>query len=185
MSSEAGTLVVLVDEQDRELGTAEKLQAHSNGGKLHRAVSVLIFNGRGETLLQRRAQNKYHSGGLWSNTCCTHPAPGETAEAAARRRLREEMGFETPLREVFEFTYRADVGNGLTEWEYDHVFVGIYDGRVEPDPSEVSEYRWVGLEELRQDMRRSPEKYTKWFLILMEKHYDKIRRALEEALRAR
>lgn len=173
----------MVDEHDREVGRAEKLQAHSNGGRLHRAVSVLIFNSRGEMLLQRRADGKYHSAGLWSNTCCTHPAPGEPPEAAARRRLREEMGFDAPLKESFQFIYRADVGGGLTEWEYDHVFTGIYEGRVNPDPAEVSDYRWVGLEELREDARRNPEKYTKWFIILLEEHYAEIRRALERALK--
>lgn len=185
MLVDSESLVVLVDEQDREVGTAEKIQAHSGGGRLHRAVSVLVFNGKGELLIQRRADGKYHSAGLWSNTCCTHPAPGESVEAAARRRLKEEMGFETELREAFQFTYRADVGNGLTEWEFDHVFVGLYDGEVKPNPSEVSEYKWVSLENLLEDVKRSPEKYTKWFVILLEKHAEKIRGALAELLKTR
>ncbi|MEM0119957.1 MAG: isopentenyl-diphosphate Delta-isomerase [Thermoprotei archaeon] len=183
MASNNGSLVVLVDEQDRDLGILEKLEAHSNGGRLHRAVSVFVFNSKGETLLQKRADGKYHSAGLWSNTCCTHPAPGERPDVAARRRLKEEMGFDTPITEFFTFIYRTDVGNGLTEWEYDHVSFGKYDGVVKPNPVEVSDYRWISLKDLIAEVKRSPQNYTRWLIILLENHLDKIEEALNTLIR--
>jgi isopentenyl-diphosphate delta-isomerase len=183
MDTDSGTLVVLVDEHDRVIGKAEKLMAHSDGGKLHRAVSVFIFNAKGETLLQRRADGKYHSAGLWSNTCCTHPAPDEEPEVAARRRLKEEMGFDTPLREGFEFIYRTAVGNGLTEWEYDHVFFGEYNGAVKPNPVEVSDYKWVSLDDLLADVKSNPQNYTRWLIILLNEHLQEIKNALNNATR--
>lgn len=183
MENDSGTLVVLVDEHDRVIGKAEKLSAHSGGGKLHRAVSVFVFNAKGETLLQRRADGKYHSAGLWSNTCCTHPAPGEEPEAAARRRLKEEMGFDTPLTEGFEFIYRTAVGSGLTEWEYDHVFFGEYNGAVKPNPVEVSDYKWVSLEELLADVKSNPQNYTRWLIILLNDHLQEIKNALNNVTR--
>jgi isopentenyl-diphosphate delta-isomerase len=181
-NTDGSTLVVLVDERDHEIGESEKIKAHSNGGTLHRAVSVLVFNRKGETLLQRRSDAKYHSGGLWSNTCCTHPSPGERPEDAAHRRLLEEMGFDTGLIKAFEFVYRADVGGGLTEWEYDHVFLGLFEGQVKPDASEVSDYKWVSLDQLILDAKRNPQKYTKWLLILLEEHADHIRDGVEKLL---
>ena len=161
--------VILVDEDDNQIGTEEKLKAHMDGGKLHRAVSVFIFNSKGEMLLQQRAAGKYHAPGLWSNACCTHPRPGETVEEAASRRLKEEMGFTCPLKKIFTTVYEADVGGGLTEHEFDHVFGGSFDGEPDPDPEEVSEFKWMSPEELVKDMSEDPEKYTPWFRILLQK----------------
>jgi isopentenyl-diphosphate delta-isomerase len=154
--------VILVDESDRELGTAPKLAAHREGA-LHRAFSVFLFNSRGETLLQRRADDKYHSGGLWTNTCCSHPRPGEETAAAASRRLREEMGLSTPLLPLFHFTYRAALGGGLWEHEYDHVFIGRADQDPRPDPAEVAAWRWASAEEVAREMQSDPDRFTIWF----------------------
>lgn len=159
--------VILVDADDAPVGTAEKLAAHRTG-RLHRAFSVLVLNQRDELLLQRRARGKYHSGGLWSNTCCSHPRPGESTLEAAHRRLREEMGFDCPLSTACSFVYRADVGNGLIEHEYDHIFLGRLDATPEPDPREVEEWRWVSLPELRRDLARRPGRYTFWFRVVLE-----------------
>jgi isopentenyl-diphosphate delta-isomerase len=153
--------VVLVDQHDRELGTADKLSAHA-AGKLHRAFSIFVFNDARQLLLQRRAKSKYHSGGLWSNTCCGHPRPGETTNEAARRRLREEMNFDCELRAAFEFLYRAQFENKLIEHEYDHVFVGKFEGVFVPDETEVEDWKWTGLEELRRDISLRPGEYTYW-----------------------
>ncbi|HUW22075.1 MAG TPA: isopentenyl-diphosphate Delta-isomerase [Candidatus Bathyarchaeia archaeon] len=153
--------VILVDKDDREIGHQEKLQAHRQG-KLHRAFSIFIFNDRGELMLQKRAKSKYHSAGLWSNTCCSHPQPGETTPKAAHRRLKEEMGFDCPLKEVFQFCYRVDFDNGLAEHEYDHVFIGHYDGDPLPDPDEAEGWQWVGLKNLEENIRRNPDQYTYW-----------------------
>ena len=132
------TQVILVDQQDNPTGSCEKLEAHQKG-LLHRAFSVFIFNKKGEMLLQQRAVNKYHSGGLWTNACCSHPAEGEDTIAAAHRRLLEEMGFDTPVEKVFDFVYKADFDNGLTEYEFDHVFVGEYSGAINFNKEEVIE----------------------------------------------
>jgi isopentenyl-diphosphate delta-isomerase len=157
--------VVLVDENDLEVGTLEKLRAHAEG-RLHRAFSVFVFDGQGRMLLQRRAAEKYHSGGLWSNTCCSHPRPGESLEKAVRRRLREEMGFDCPLRFAFSFVYRADVGGGLIEHEYDHVYVGRYDGDPQPNPDEVEGWRWATVDEVRREVEARPDDFTFWFRIV-------------------
>ncbi|TDX00074.1 isopentenyl-diphosphate Delta-isomerase [Dinghuibacter silviterrae] len=159
--------VVLVDELDREVGVMEKLEAHRKA-LLHRAFSVFIFNARGAMLLQKRAAGKYHSGGLWTNACCSHPAPGETVLEAGERRLREELGFSTPLTKAFDFIYKTAFDNGLTEYEFDHVFIGVYDGPVWPDPTEVDDYQWVGLEELKTDLDVRPGNYTEWFKIALQ-----------------
>lgn len=153
--------VVLVDAQGRDAGVAAKLQAHLDGLR-HRAISVLIVNGRGEFLLQKRFSGKYHSGGLWTNACCSHPRPGEAPLEAAGRRLKDEMGFSTDLRPLFIIEYRAQVGP-LIEDEYVHVFGGVYEGAVRPDPAEVEDYRWVTLETLETSMANSPDEYTAWF----------------------
>lgn len=153
--------VVLVDGADRQVGTAEKLHAHREG-MLHRAFSVFVLNSRREVLLQRRADGKYHTGGLWSNTCCGHPRPGEPLEEAARRRLEEEMGFRCELQRVGEFVYRAPLADGLEEHEYDHVFIGWYDGDPEPDPAEVSEWRWASAATLHRRLSAAPQAYTPW-----------------------
>lgn len=158
--------VILVDADDTPTGTAEKLAAH-RAGQLHRAFSVFVVNEDGEMLLQRRADGKYHSGGLWSNACCSHPRPGEATEAAARRRLREELGFDCPLEHAFAMVYRADVGGGLVEHEYDHILLGRWDGVPDPDPAEVSDWRWVPLDELRDEVGRHPRRFTYWFRVAL------------------
>lgn len=154
--------VVLIDDRDVEIGTAGKMEAHRTG-ELHRAFSVFIFNGSGEMLLQRRAAGKYHSGGRWANSCCGHPRPGEHTRRAARRRLREEMGLVCELRAVTAFVYRAGVGDGLVENEYDHVFVGWTDSDPDPDPAEADRWCWMPLIEVRRSVGREPERYAAWF----------------------
>ncbi len=156
--------VILVNEADEEVGTMEKMEAHQKA-LLHRAFSVFLFNSTGEMLLQQRAMCKYHSGGLWTNACCSHPRPGESVESAASRRTREELGIEPDISKAFSFTYRADFDNGLTEHEFDHVFVGRYDGDLFPDPGEVSDTRYLSMEEIRHDLTDNPSKYTEWFKI--------------------
>ena len=158
--------VILVDEQDGELGSEVKLLAHVEA-RLHRAFSIFIFDGAGNMLLQRRTQSKYHSGGLWSNTCCGHPRPGESTEAAAHRRLREEMSFDSALHWAFDFTYRAKVGIGIFEHEYDHVLVGEFRGTPVPDPREVSEWRWAGTHEVVAQAEEDPDAWAVWFGIAM------------------
>ncbi len=160
--------VVCVDAQDRCIGTEEKLKAHREG-LLHRAFSVFLFNAKGELLLQRRALEKYHSAGLWTNTCCSHPRVDEDVEVAAARRLGEEMGITCPLRKAFSFIYRADVAPGLVEHELDHVFVGRFDGAARPDPSEVMEVRWLDRATLRREVATAPDAYSAWFRIAMER----------------
>src|SRR5687767_9845264 len=131
--------VILVNENDEQLGVMDKMEAHHKG-VLHRAFSIFIFNTKGEMLLQQRAEHKYHSGGLWTNACCSHPAPGEETNDAAERRLQEEMGFSTSLVKVLDFTYRAEFDNGLVEHEFDHVYLGLYNGDIHPNPDEVQNY---------------------------------------------
>jgi isopentenyl-diphosphate delta-isomerase len=160
--------VILVDENDVPLGTMAKMEAHEKA-VLHRAFSVFIFNAKGEMLLQQRAADKYHSGGLWSNSCCSHPRPGEDTAAAASRRLKEEMGFETDLKKVFDFIYKASFENGLTEHEFDHVFVGYYDGVVAPDQKEVNGYTYKPMHDIEKLMQTQPEMFTAWFHIAFPK----------------
>jgi len=159
--------VILVDENDKKIGEEDKLAAHIKG-KLHRAFSVLIFNSAGCLLLQKRAKTKYHTPGLWANTCCSHPRPGEIILNAAERRLKEEMGFSCGLDEKFHFIYRAEFDNGLIEYELDHVFVGKYDGKVLPDPREADEFKWVALEDLKKALRESPHEYVPWLKIILK-----------------
>jgi len=156
--------VILVDEQDREIGIAEKLFAHEHA-RLHRAFSVFIFRKAGENrelLLQQRALGKYHTGGLWTNTCCSHPSTGEALLTTAERRLQEEMGIQTPLSAVGRFHYKAQVGQGLIENEMDHVLVGTYPGEPVINQQEVADYRWVNLKALEADLLTHPEHYTPW-----------------------
>jgi len=160
--------VILVDEADNQIGTAEKLQAHKEG-KLHRCFSAFVFNSEGKLLLQQRAKSKYHSGGLWSNTCCSHPRPGEAVEAAAHRRLKEELGFDCPLKEAFTFIYKTKFDNGLFEHEFDHVFIGKFDGSPIPNPEEVESWTWVSLAELKKDIKENPENYTYWLKVSIGK----------------
>jgi isopentenyl-diphosphate Delta-isomerase len=160
--------VILVNEQDVQTGTSEKMEAHRKA-LLHRAFSIFIFNGKGEMLLQQRALGKYHSPGLWTNTCCSHPHPGEEVEEAAVRRLNEEMGFSTSLKKIFDFIYRTEFDNGLTEYEFDHVFTGIYNGALNPDKGEVNDYCFRSVEDIEQDLLHRPEKYSAWFQIAFPK----------------
>lgn len=160
-------IIVLVDENDNQIGTGEKMAVH-RAGKLHRAFSVFVFNSKGEMLLQRRALTKYHSGGLWTNTCCSHPRPEEKTIDAAKRRLKEEMGFECELEEVDSFVYKTEF-EGLFEHEFDHVFVGKYEGEMGVDREEVEEYKWISLEDLYEDVKQNPQKYTSWFKIALER----------------
>lgn len=167
--------VVLVDENDRETGTEEKERAHREG-KLHRAFSVFVFDPRGRLLLQRRARTKYHSAGLWTNTCCSHPRPGESVDAAARRRLREEMGMECELRGAFPFVYRAELDRGMTEHEYDHVLVGESDRDPAPDPDEVDAWAWVDADAVRREVAERPERFTHWFRLALPELLDRMGR---------
>jgi len=160
--------VILVNEQDEQFGTMGKMEAHRQA-ILHRAFSVFIFNRRGDMLLQQRAPTKYHSGGLWSNACCSHPRPGEETLTAARRRLKEELGFETDLHKIFHFTYKTPFANGLTEHEFDHVFAGRYEGDIRPDTQEVSNYTFKPMKEIQENLQLSPQKYTAWFHIAFPK----------------
>jgi len=163
---DATTGVILVDRDDREIGTMEKLDAHRRG-LLHRAVSAFLIDPDGRHLLQRRADHKYHSAGLWSNTCCSHPFPGESAADAVSRRLREEMGVTVPLRPLLRYTYRAELENGLIEHELDHVFVGSFAGIPSPNPGEVSEWRWIAPDALDAEMALAPGNFTAWFRLLL------------------
>ena len=158
--------VILVDEHDVPIGTMGKMEAHCTAN-LHRAFSVFIFNAKGEMLVQQRASTKYHSGGLWTNACCSHPMPGEDTAAAAMRRLREELGFETRLQEAFSFTYQARFDNGLTEYEFDHVFIGHYEGAIHADPNEVGDHAYLSIDEIARTMRIDPDRYTAWFKIAL------------------
>lgn len=155
--------VILVDFDDRPVGTAAKLAAHVSG-ELHRAFSVIVYDSTGRMLLQQRARSKYHSGGLWSNTCCSHPRPGEATEAAAHRRLVEEMGFDCHLERVHTFIYRAEFDNGLIEHEYDHVFIGRCDTEPRHDPNEVEAWRWIDPSTLEHEAANRPDRFTPWFL---------------------
>ena len=159
--------VVLVDREDREIGREEKIKAHKEG-KLHRAFSILIFNSKGELLIQQRNPEKYHCGGIWANTCCSHPNPGEDLEAAAYRRLKEECGFDTDLTEKFSFIYRAEFDNGLVEHELDHVFVGLYEGETKPNPEEVSRMKWIKPTELKKLIENKPDDFAPWLKIIIE-----------------
>ncbi len=157
-------LVVLVNEKDEVIGAEEKIKCHILG-KLHRAFSIFVFNSRGQLLLQKRTTTKYHSRGLWSNTCCGHPRLGESTQQASQRRLKEEMGFDCQLHEMFGFVYRTELAEGLTEHEYDHVLVGRFDGTPQPSQDEVDSWRWIDLPTLKRDLQDNPESHTDWLRI--------------------
>ncbi len=167
--------IILVDENDKEIGIDEKIKVHREG-KLHRAFSIFVFNSKGELLLQKRAKTKYHSGGLWTNTCCSHPRAGESLGKNVHRRLKEEMGFDCELTEIFSFTYHATFDNHLIEHEYDHVFIGKFDGEPSPSPEEVDNWKWMDMEELKADVQKNPDNYTYWFKTAIDKvlcyHYN-------------
>ena len=160
--------VILVNTSDEEIGTMEKMQAHEKA-LLHRAFSVFVFNHKGEMLIHRRALDKYHSGGLWTNACCSHPRKGETTEEAAHRRLMEEMGFDCPVSERFSFIYKAELDQGLTEYEFDHVFFGSFDGTPRVNPEEVCDWKYISVQVLKEDIDNNPDKYTEWFKIALDK----------------
>lgn len=160
--------VILVNEKDEPTGTMEKMEAHQKG-VLHRAFSVFIINDAGEMLLQQRALSKYHSPGLWTNACCSHPMPGEDTLTAAHRRLMEELGMDCPLQEIFTFTYRTEFDNGLTEYEYDHVLLGTYNGVVMPDKSEVNDYVLLPVARILQQLQEEQDKFTSWFQLAFPK----------------
>ena len=160
--------VILVDENNNEIGVEEKIKAHKEG-KLHRAFSIFIFNSKGELLIQQRAKTKYHSESLWSNTVCSHPRPNETYHQATHRRLKEEMGFDCELKKLFCFMYNTGFHNGLIENEYDCVFIGKFDGAPKPDSQEIMDYKWVSMKELGEDILSYPDKYSVWLKIALEK----------------
>lgn len=162
--------VILVNENDEPIGTMPKMEAHEKG-LLHRAFSIFIFNDKNELMLQQRAADKYHSPLLWTNTCCSHQRVGETNIEAGRRRLLEEMGFVTELKDVVSFIYKAPFDNGLTEHEYDHVLIGYYNDNPNLNKEEVESYKWMTLEEVKEDMEQQPELYTAWFKIIFDKFY--------------
>ncbi|MEQ9424933.1 MAG: isopentenyl-diphosphate Delta-isomerase [Cyclobacteriaceae bacterium] len=153
--------LILVDEKDQPTGFGEKLEVHQKG-LLHRAFSIFVINSQGDLLLQKRADNKYHSGGLWANTCCSHPIKGEGQETTVLRRLNEEMGFTCPIKPLFSFVYKTTLDNDLTEYEYDHVYLGHFDGSPSPNPNEVADWKWVSLADLKTDLAQNPKKYVFW-----------------------
>lgn len=163
--------VILVNEQDDPVGTMEKMEAHEKA-LLHRAFSVFIFNDQQEMLLQQRALTKYHSAGLWTNACCSHPRPGEATEAAAVRRLNEELGFTTTITKIFDFTYKADFDNGLTEHEFDHVFIGTYNDAFQFNTDEVQDTRFLSMEAVQHQLSTTPAAFTAWFHIAFPKVYE-------------
>jgi len=163
--------VVLVDANDQKIGLMPKMEAHEKA-LLHRAFSVFVMNSNGQTMLQQRAGDKYHSPLLWTNTCCSHQRDGESNIVAGKRRLKEEMGFETELTEVFSFVYKAPFDNGLTEHEYDHVLLGYYEGEPKINTDEVADWKWMRPEHVKEDIELHPEAYTEWFKIIFEKFYD-------------
>jgi len=164
--------IILVDKKDREIGSEFKIKAHREG-KLHRAFSVFVFNSKNELLLQKRAINKYHSGGLWTNTCCSHPKIGETILLAGHRRLKEEMGFDCELKEAFSFIYKAKLDNNLTEHEVDHILIGKFEGNPKINKKEVAMVKWVDLKFLAKDIKQNPQIYTYWFKKCYNKVLDK------------
>lgn len=158
--------VILVDEHDREIGTMEKLEAHQKGA-LHRAFSVLLFNSKGEILLQKRARTKYHSGGLWTNTCCSHPLPNEALTDGVKRKLMQEMGIETNADFAYKFIYQVQLDRGLTEHECDYVFIGTFDGEPAINRHEVEDWKFMSMASLRHDIEMNPAQYTHWFKLIV------------------
>ena len=160
--------VIIVDENDKDIEALEKMEAHFSG-KLHRAFSIFVFNPDGKLLIHKRADDKYHSGGLWTNTCCGHQRPDESLDMSVHRRLEEEMGFDCTLKKLFALQYKAEMNNNIIEHEIDHVFAGIYDQDPDPDPAEVSAYSWADCNHLINDIKNNPRKYSYWFKLLLEK----------------
>ncbi|MFV8281662.1 isopentenyl-diphosphate Delta-isomerase [Christiangramia marina] len=165
--------VILVNEKDEQIGLMEKIEAHEKA-LLHRAFSVFVFNDKHELMIQQRALSKYHSPGLWTNTCCSHQREGESNIEAGKRRLQEEMGFSTELKDTISFIYKAPFDNGLTEHEFDHILVGYFEGKPDLNPDEVAEWKWMSLEAIEKDMQANPFIYTEWFKIIFDKYYSHI-----------
>ncbi|WP_295181762.1 isopentenyl-diphosphate Delta-isomerase [uncultured Christiangramia sp.] len=165
--------VILVNENDEQIGLMEKIEAHEKA-LLHRAFSVFVFNDKNELMIQQRALSKYHSPGLWTNTCCSHQREGESNIEAGKRRLQEEMGFSTELKDTISFIYKAPFDNGLTEHEFDHILVGYFEGEPDLNPYEVAEWKWMSLEAIEKDMQANPSIYTEWFKIIFDKYYSHI-----------
>ena len=163
--------VILVNEKDEQIGLMEKIEAHEKA-LLHRAFSVFVFNDSNELMIQQRALHKYHSPGLWTNTCCSHQREEESNIEAGKRRLREEMGFSTDLKESISFIYKAPFDNGLTEHEFDHLLMGRYNDKPDINPDEVANWKWINLEDLKKDLKENPEAYTEWFKIIFDKYYN-------------
>jgi isopentenyl-diphosphate Delta-isomerase len=159
--------IILVDERDAAIGTMEKMEAHRKG-MLHRAFSILLFNSKGEVLLQKRAKEKYHSGGLWTNTCCSHPHPDETMQQATRRKLKQEMGIDLQPEFAYKFIYKAFLDHDLIEYEYDHVFIGQFEGEPAINKDEVEDWKFVDLHFLREDAKQNPHLYTHWFKLILD-----------------
>lgn len=168
--------VILVNHNDEPIGLMEKIEAHQKA-LLHRAFSVFVLNDKNEIMLQQRAAKKYHSPLLWTNTCCSHQRKGETNLQAGTRRLQEEMGFATPLKEVFSFIYKAPFDNGLTEHEFDHVMIGYYNDEPVINKTEVENWKWMSAENIKKDMQLNPQNYTAWFKIIFDKFYHYIQQA--------
>ena len=166
--------VILVNEKDEQIGVMEKIEAHEKA-LLHRAFSVFILNNKGELMLQQRALHKYHSPGLWTNTCCSHQREGESNISAGKRRLQEEMGFVTDLWESVSFIYKAPFDNGLTEHEYDHVMIGTYNEEPNINPDEVASWKWMDVQAVKEDIDANPKLYTAWFKIIFDKFYEHIK----------
>jgi len=162
--------VILVDQSDNQIGLMEKIEAHQKG-LLHRAFSIFVLNDKNELLLQQRAAQKYHSPLLWTNTCCSHQRVGETTIQAGNRRLQEEMGFTTPLKELFSFIYKAPFENGLTEHELDHVMIGYYNKNPIINTDEVENWKWISIENVREKIAQNPDEYTIWFKIIFDEFY--------------
>ena len=158
--------VILVDEHDNAIGTMEKMEAHQRG-VLHRAFSILLFNSKSEVLLQKRSRNKYHSGGLWTNTCCSHPNPGESMEDATRRKLKQEMGIDIGPEFLYKFIYKTNLDNDLIEYEYDHVFTAHFEGTPEINADEVEDWKFMDIQDLREDVKNNPAAYTHWFKLML------------------
>lgn len=160
--------VILVDSNDNEIGVHEKIQAHKKG-YLHRAFSIFIFNSKNQLLLQQRAKDKYHSGGLWTNTVCSHPIPNEDINISVLNRLQEEMGFKTNVKQIFSFLYKSEYQNGIIEHEIDHIFFGFFNGDITPNPVEVMDYKWDFIDNINLDVQKNSDNYTSWFKLILKK----------------
>lgn len=171
--------VILVDTNDTQIGLMPKMEAHEKG-LLHRAFSVFILNKSGELMLQQRALDKYHSPGLWTNTCCSHQREGETNVEAGKRRLFEEMGFKTELSDLVSFIYKAPFDNGLTEHEFDHVLIGYFEENPKINPAEVAAWKWMPIDAIKADLSDHPDDYTEWFKIIFDKFYETLNRQVKK-----